>query len=663
MTLSVQLATPNELVSVTERVTEFTATDPMGNTRTFAQPYVPPIFALLNSARINIDFRDQIADGGVSPNIGQPTPTANLVPFPTGLIVDEAPDANVMLENYSADIDGGAGDANATLIETDAANQSFYILRIPFFDPALANGPLSVRFRARSFAGKGSQTIDCLFPGANFIAETITETAQDFEYDLTYAGSGDLNIRIDDSGAKFYIDRLQVHECALIDMPDWSEEVQGGGRRAIAHATSMPTDAAGGIDLTGQGSGLIAIDPAFPAKHDYDAYTVMLASSADAIPTAGAQLVNYNAGDGAGSTDDAVIIDSTSPYQGEYNASAGSSSRQKQAANLAGEGVVITGQGRSATHRSTFLDTARAFHEELAFAGISTARWNIHSWSTNAVANYTNNFVAGTVFGFRVWDYLLTDEEWAIAANELKASLIADSVTMAPVNDYHVISGDSNGTRGTGDWTQLITADGYMTGDNLIASITSVGGKGLPDLERNFTDGELGTDLTVDTITENGRFNKTDKPILTSAAADGKFVLYGLPLGTNDGDVMEDYPGTVEEQADAYTARLQTFILYVLDNVPANVDVMWYSLKPYDPTARPDFEAHRGFVNADMAAWIATQPRVYLCDTGGSATLGDPANFATYYNADRIHFIAAGDTEKASIARTAIETWRTAKGL
>lgn len=41
MTLSVQLLTSTGLVSVTERVTEFTATDAAGNTFTFRQPFVP----------------------------------------------------------------------------------------------------------------------------------------------------------------------------------------------------------------------------------------------------------------------------------------------------------------------------------------------------------------------------------------------------------------------------------------------------------------------------------------------------------------------------------------------------------------------------------------------------------------------------------------------
>jgi len=57
---------------------------------------------------------------------------------------------------------------------------------------------------------------------------------------------------------------------------------------------------------------------------------------------------------------------------------------------------------------------------------------------------------------------------------------------------------------------------------------------------------------------------------------------------------------------------------------------------------------------------------VFICDTGGSAPLGSRANQVgggTYWNADEIHFISAGDVEKASIAKTAIETWRTAKGL
>lgn len=625
-------------------------------------PSGPDADALLAEARIYIDWSDAANRGRrFARNQNAPVPSNNLIAFPTGPMVSESGSITPTRTQFSTLAPDPGGTNNAMRMQATGANQLQQWCRSGVNGPTLPGVQYTMRFRARSAPGTGSHAIS--FGAANaYAAGTVQDldwtnpanlAATTFQTTFTYNGVSDIGVRLNVSGADILIDRLQLYEGASV--PDWSTEVFGGGRGPYAFSNSLVLDADGNLNQTGQVSGLQLIDPAFPQRHTYNGYTVMTVSSLDGIPSSATHIVNVHVNDGGSSTGNVLQVDNTSPYQGEVNSSIGSSSRSQHAANIAAQGIFIAGHGRSASQRVMWIDTSPQWIAEAAHAPLQISRWTLAGWSSSNIAGARINLAPGRYCYTAIWDRLLTPAEWTAVANRLRANLATRGVAMMTMTDMHVISGDSNSTRATNDWTQLVTAAGYMTGQrNLVAAITSVGGQGLEHIVNGVTD------VSPTTITEAGRYWLRDRPALLGGVENGRFALYHLPIGTNDWDWLESVG------VSTYVGWLQGFIGGVLAEHP-RIHVMWYSLLPQTSTSRPNWETRRLQVNSDMAAWIATQERVHLCDFGGSSTIGSRAlqqgGGGTFYLSDEIHFSSAGDVEAAAICRTAVMSWRTSLGI
>ena len=631
---------------------------------------------VLSAARIFVDWSDAANHSGryAKNQNDVVTPSINLIAFPTGSIVNESGSGTPALTNfYSSAVDPG-GTNNATRVLTSGTNQVLYFMRSSA-SGTLPAGTYTLRFRARSRSGTGSWAIS-YGSSAGYTAGTVqdldwTDSANDAAttFTATFTNpANDIACRFTTSGSDVLIDRIQLYEGNAASVPAWSTEHCAGGRSSFGFANSIPLTAANNADTTGKASGLLLIDPAFPVKHAYSGYTAMTVQSLDGIPASSQIMFDMHSNDGGATTTNSLICENTSPYAGEVNASATASSRSDHAWNVAGDGIFIAGYGRSDTARRVWLDTVPALIESVAFAGMNISRWTVGGFNTLNISDLRANLAPGDYCYSVVWDYLLTDTEWKNAANALRARLVARSVSMLPILDVHHLSGDSNGQMNATDWSRLLTQENYFTPKgNLMLSNTSVGGQGLPDLERDYAGAEFLGGLTDATITANGRYGVRDKPALMGAIENNRCALYHLPIGTNDWDILDAYSGTAAQQASAYCARVQTFINYVLSDTHPRVHVMWYSLLPQTSTSRPNWETQRLLVNSEMATWIAAQTRVHFCDPGGSATIGSRAlqtgGGGTYYQSDEIHLTAAGDTVFAGLAKTAIESWRTSLGI
>lgn len=601
----------------------------------------PNPVALLGEARIFVDWSDAANNSGrFARNANDAhTPTANLIAFPTGPIVNESGGATPARTNYYTGAVDPGGTNNATRLLSSGANQVLYLHRTSL-SGALPAGTYTLKFRARSAPGTGSWAIS-FGSSAAYTAGTVhdldwTNPTNDgaTTFTATFTNpANDIAIRLTTSGSDVLVDRIQLYEGASV--PAWSAEAPAGGRRAFAYSGSLPLTAANNVDTTGLTSGMLVFDPVFPAKRSYTGYTVLHVGSIDAATPATQHIVNVHPNEGGTTTGNVLQVDGTAPYAGEINSSVGSSSRAAHAFNIAGDGFFIAGHGRDAAKRQVWTDSIPASTDSGVFSATDISRWTVGGFNTSNVADLRANLAPGDYAYTVIWDRLLSNAEFALAANELRARLVARGVSMAAFTDFHVISGDSNAQRAAGGWSQLVTADGYFSpARNLMMANTSVGGQGIDSIEAT-------------------RFDDLDAPALLYGCDNGRYALYHLCIGTNDWDLL-NADGTT-----AYVARVQALIGDALA-VHSRVHVLWYSLLPQNTASagRENWEAQRAAVNSAMAAWIGSQPRVHLCDVGGAATIGNPANFATYYQGDQIHLNGAGDTEFAAVVKPAVEAWR-----
>lgn len=624
---------------------------------------------VLGGARILIDWSDAANHNGkFAVNQNDPrVPTSNLIAFPTGPTTNESASSTPPRTTFYSSLVGPDGLNNATRVLTSGTNQIWYLYRSSTASAAIPAGTLSIRGRMRANAGTGPFDI-------NFGLTTAyaTDSAQDLDWtdstndasttfsgEITWNGAGDIAIRFPSSGADVLIDHLQLYEGALADMPDWEDEVWTGGRKAFAATSSLPLDADDNVDTTGTGAGMLIYDPSFPTPYAYTDYTVMTVNSVDSVPTTSKHIVNLHPNSGGTSTGNVIICEGTSPYAGEIAALAGPNSRTYHSLNVAGDGIFIAGHGRSSTgtdQRKVWFDAASALIEDRTFAGINVSTWTQGSFTTTDIADQRGFQAEGTYCYFVVWDRLLTDAEWADASEAIRARLTLRGVAMADIREYHNISGDSNATKAAGTWPQLVTADGFFgTEPNMLATITSVGGQGIDQWERDTGSGSGNeSELPDSTITVNGRFEKRDNPSLRFMAMRGARCLHHFALGTND----RDEPGLEDAgSTNAYTLRIQEAIQHVLDVHPL-IDVMYETIRPQAAGGYPNMEAQRLAHNTAMRTWIDGQDRVFLCDTGGSATLGTYPPSATYYLGDQIHYSTVGEIEAAAQRKTAVEDWR-----
>ena len=675
MTFSVQLMTNTGLTTVTERVTELTATDEAGNALTFSAPYVSPVLSILAEARIHLDYSEAV-NGAIVPNkspLAGTTPTQNLIAFPTGPIVDSVANSNQKaLTNFFQ--------GTATRIVSSGTNRSFYLMRPSQLTPDLPAGTYSYRYRIAGTVGAGNgQIVTQLFPAGATATRTIDEISsasadvategQVFEGEINYAGSGDFILRLNADGTDILIDALQVHEGPLSSMPDWADERFGGGRKANAFTGSLSLDANGAADTATHTSGLYAIDPAFPQTHDYNEYTVLTVQSADYASALGC-LINFHDGDGGTNGNMPLQMDNTAPYEGEINSSDGSTSRSAMSANMDGLGVFVASTSRSATQQKVFIQGARVSTNDVAFTGHQTSRWTLGSFATSDIDDLRNFRTPGKHVFTVIWDRELTDDEQFEVASHLSGIAASRGNAMADIASPMVISGDSNATKATGDWSQRLTAkDFFAPNPPLIAANTSIGGQGLSNLERLASSDEPENGLPEGTITENGRFYAHDLPALLTWAKLGLKPIYFIALTTNDGDRITDQ-GSVGAYMDDYE------VIYDLAlNAHPGISLLLETPKPQD-TTRSDWanwETWRFDIRDRMLAYATANPgRVFINDMAVSPTIGSRSlqlsgTGGPHYVFDEIHLdpnaaAGEGDEAYANESKTVIEDVRTALG-
>jgi hypothetical protein len=620
---------------------------------------VAPAPTVLSTARILVDWSDAANHDGrfaVNENASG-TPSGNLIAFPTGPITQESGQATPTRTNwYGAVTDPSGVTNNATRLQSTAANQILYFYR-QSLHAGLPNGTYTLRFRARSAPGSGSWA--CSFGVSNAYASgTIQDldwsdpanaAATTFTAEFSFTGTNDIALRLTTSGSDVVIDRIQFYPGTAANLPAWADEVFSMGRPPYSFSGGLALDADDLVDTNSSVSGMLLIDPAFPARHTYSEYTIISVNSLDSqSDSIGAHIMNVHPNDGGTSTGNILFGEAAAPYTGEINTFP-SGTRSLMGVQAVGKGLIAIGQTRTATTRRVYFDTIKTLQTSTAFSSQNISRWTVASWLTSNIASLRGNYARGK-FAFNVvFDRALTEDEYAQAIAEIRARLNSRSVSMASF-DWHVISGDSNAQKDANDWSRIATGAGYHSpGPDMLSMVTAVGGQGINNVD--------GT---------GNRFDLLDGPGLLRGTDNGRTAFYHLCIGTNDWGVLDGYAGTIADQAAQYVARVQALIQRALDLNP-RVHVIWYSLLPQTTTNRPNWEDQRLEVNSLMRTWIAATSRVHICDVGGSATIGDRSLQAggggTYYQSDEIHLSSAGDVEFAAIVRTSLATARAAAGL
>ncbi len=624
--------------------------------------------SILAQARILVDWSDaQYHSGRYAINQNDlRMPSENLFAFGTGPIVNEGGSSVPTITNNYAT--GPNGTQHASLVLSTAINQAIYAGRPALITPHLPNGTYSMRFRAKSKPGTGSWAISYGLSTAYQVGtvqdldweDPANDAATTFTAEFNYTGSGDFAIKFALANAPIEIDQLQGHAGPLSTMPPFGS-IPAGGRKAVAFDGSMPLRPDGTVDLTGHTSGLLVFDPAFPDRHTYSEYTVMVVCSLNAIPAAVEHLLNIHPNDGGTSTGNVILSEGAAPYAGQIDGFASTSSKPFQAANIAGQGVFIAGQSRDAATRTFYLDSIPQLIEPRPFSPIAVSRWTVGSWTTTNVSDLRGQMAPGQYAFTIIWDRALTHDEWIEACAAVRAMLVDRSVTQVIIKDAHHITGDSNATQGATDWPQLLASNGALAPQrNVILSNTSVGGEGLDAFCHDASGSESG--LPYNQVTANGRWAKRDLPALRGIVENGRHAVLHMPLGTNDWDIINAI-GT-----DAYVAWLQSVILMVLAEHP-RFHVFWYSLLPQNTNnaGRENWETQRPDINGPMIAWAATIDRCHVVDCGNDPNIGSRdkqiSGEGGFWQGDGIHFAAPGDVIMEGLSAAKISQWRIDLGI
>ncbi|HEX4331950.1 MAG TPA: SGNH/GDSL hydrolase family protein [Usitatibacter sp.] len=603
--------------------------------------------SVLSRARIFIDWSAASGSGCV-PNRNDPRePTRNRIAFPTGPIVNEsgAP-APVHTPYYGKVADPSGTSHGATRIVT-TAHQTFFFYRTETC-PAMPAGAYGLRFRLRASPGTGPHAFEFGL-STQYVkghasdldwASPHDEAATTFSVEFQYEGEGDIAIRFA-GPADCLIDRIQLYPGGLKAIAAWREEAIVGARTAFAFPGSFAHNARGNWIIAAGSAGAWIYEPGLEAR-SYEAITVMHVGSLDALPRQSlATALSVPADAELGTKRDATIFlgwEATVPdYAGELRMRPAKSFRSHTGINLLGAGIHIQGQVLDASGARMYFWEIPVYSERSAFQPMRVNRWLVGSGANTARAWQPQAEAPGEHVCTLVWDSALSQEDWEEACAGVREAF-ADR-GLAKVPEFHLFSGDSNATRATGDWTQLVTSAGYFApARDLWASNTSVGGQRTSSLEG-----------------PAGRWAVTDSPILLASAKGARATLYHYLMGTND------WQDLATHGVEAYVRRVQAILSSSLALHPG-ISVMYHTILPRgdEQSLSAGFEPHRRDANARMRAWIAAQDsrRVRLCDFGDNPTIGDAARTAEYMIHDAIHLNRAGDREAAAICAAAVRAWR-----
>lgn len=612
------------------------------------------------SARHAIVWGDAAKNAGrFAPNrsTGQ-MPTANLLAFSTGPVMNESGAALPIKTNNYVSWSDAAGTSYATRLQSTGI-QMFYLYRSSTC-PAIPTGTYGLKFRCRSTSGMGNQTVRFgLASGlASGIAADLDWTqssntaATTFSVQFTYNGSGEIVIRLPAAGMDVQIDRLQLYFGGLAAIPTWADEVAGlqGGRKAFSVPNAFSLDTRGNWNLTANSGGGWILEPGL-ADHTYaNGVTIMHACALDDLETAAGQSIAYGLATRSdarlGTTINTLHLGfetNTTPYQGQITFAPSTAFRAQANFQALKGGILVLGQAADANGRRMFVDEIPVLTEHVPFGALTTNCWHVGAGSNYSTRAHMADFeTIGRHAITLIWDRALSNQEWADAALVVQAYLKDKGGASFP--DFHIFSGDSNWTKGTGDVMQLVSADGYFSpGRNQWGRDTSVGGTGIAEV--------YGNKPYPAPMDPAGRFLATEVPMIEAALRAGRKIAYHLLWGTNDFLEMDAVRGW---GPTAYNQTRQAIVDYLLA-MHDNVWVQEYTIvaagsgsgRYYSAAARESMNKIR------RAEWGKHRPRHRLCDLGGTyCVLGDQqiADAGTYLNEPApggVHFNRAGDAEAA----------------
>jgi hypothetical protein len=625
-------------------------------------PFARAWKALIAGTRHAIIWGDSAKHGGrFVPNAKTgKVPSGNLITFSTGPIVNESGGSTPTRTTHHVTWTDVDGTTSATRLLSTSTNQALFLYRFSTC-PAIPAGTYGIRCRMRASPGTGPWTVNIGNTTPGLTACTVEDldwedpanrATTTFEASFVFNGSaGDFVIRPAANGADILVDRIQIYYGGTASIPAWHAEVIEGGRKGHSFARSIPLDQDRNWNIAVDSGGGWILEPQL-ADVEYEEMTVMHAAALEDLdsPSSVGYCVAFPSSTRLGIliTDFSVGFELVSaPYNGQVRMFPENDMRPKTSFQALDQGMILIGQALSSAGARHFVNEIPVLEVATPWGPFTTNRWYVGAGTTslNHRAHIDTNEVVGKHALTFIWDRALTNEEYAEAAILVQQYLKG---RLDRFRDFHVLSGDSNWTKGTNDWTQLISDDSYFTPKhNLYASNTSVGGHGLDQIEG-----------------VSGRLALSDGPKMLAAAKAGRKCLYHLGVGTND------FPEMVGGGSVAsYLARLQAVLNQALQ-LHSNIDVMYYTILARGTSSGDSYTpANRVAVNAAMIAWAASHPsgRVYVCDVGGSASvLGDQAQVDganIYLQGDRIHLNSTGDAAFALIAKASIQAWRTAVGV
>ncbi len=469
-----------------------------------------------------------------------------------------------------------------------------------------------------------------------------------FTFTLTFDASKQLGMWPDTNGdaTTVHVGSLEVVR-ADSDLPALSDQVWGG-------YVSRGTASIGGVVLDSEGCfvnaglsdpGLIDFPPSWPSNIDYSLgkTEVVLAEcigGAAASAYAALSVEDYNA--------DLLPITTSNTFGLQFN----NTTEEGQYApypnyNLGRHGANGIGLGLQA-----WWNRYGPTHHDYGVGGAK-----LHDLTPTFTAWYGRAERMGTYNSTKDITQALQANKLRIAAKARKRGVATDAelfqvlramqeqaaiAGMAPgrLADWIGLIDDSNGTRGSGEWTFRITAGGYMgVGQaNVVMRNEAIGGKGLY--------GGLVSSFTINTTDGFAYMLERLKPSIAFALE------MGLPAAVMIRGFTNDY-----QQVALDSARvLGEYQQYLWDPIRAEgADAIL--VNPFPSSARFPSDILRTPLIVGQSAYAAANERTFrIAPTTNAWSL---ASMASYYQGDFVHLdTSTGDVDVASQTKTGIINWR-----
>jgi hypothetical protein len=631
--------------------------------------------AICASARHAIVWGDAAGHSGMfAPNRAHGgTPTRNVLAFSTGPLMNESGSVMPVKTNNYLTWSDPEGVSFATRLQSSGA-QLFYFHR-SVTCPALPSGLYGLRFRCRSTPGTADQVFRYGL-STGLVAGTASDldwsqagnvAATTFSVQFNYSGSGDIAIRLPVGGMDILIDRVQLYFGGLDAIPSWTLELAGlhGGRKGFSFPGAIAADVHGNWSQAADSGGGWILEPGL-ADHVYDrGVTVMHACALDGLDAASRQTLAYavstrndpRLGTSLGTLHVGFETNS-SPYEGQVKFAPCSAFRAQASFQALGHGMLVLGQAAGPSGRRMFVNEIPVLTEKTTMAPFTVNCWHVGSATTAGRAHITDFETVGRHGITLIWDRELSNEEWAAASLVVQGHFARRGGADFP--DFHVFSGDSNWTKGTGDAMQLLSQHGALSpGRNLWARDTSVGGTGIAEV--------YGSKPFPAPMDPYGRLLATEVPMMLAALRAGRKVVYHLLWGTND---FTEICGSYAWGIAAYNETRKAVVEYLIALHP-NLWVQEYTIvaagsgsgRWYQPGVREEVNRLR---RADWAARKVRTVRHRLCDLGaskgmlGSQAIADAGTYLLEPAPGGVHFNRAGDQVAAAIVNQNLVALRAA---